>query len=461
MTDKAQQSAQVRPWGLIGVSIVVLLAVIGLAGVVLVVQNERVKSAAERGIEYDVAVEDVGDDLQVAVLDLRHYHRNIRFGGPSAVAISDYDQAYSTLLQEIDRLEGLGVEDLDIPQPDELREMATTYHDEFRPTISLFTAQPIAFRDASEIGLARIAELERATETINDVGERLTSQSLARVDNAAATERLVLISLLTGVALVGVALSIATGRIVRQLQLLNSQEQEARQQLAVALQTRTDFIADASHELRTPLTMIRGNAEIGIAKPGDPLHMQVLGEILSEASRMGRLVNDLLFLAQSDAGLPSIEREYLPVQWILDRIGSSADSLARSHSRCLNREMNGSGYLEVDPERIEQAVLIAIDNAAKHAPADSCIDVTATTRAGFFILEVADSGAGIAPDQIPMLFDRFYQVGSRRTRKKGGAGLGLAIARSIVEAHGGTINIESREGRGTRVIIRLPLSTEE
>jgi signal transduction histidine kinase len=309
--------------------------------------------------------------------------------------------------------------------------------------------------------LARIAELERSAETINDVGERLTSQSLGRVDNAAATERLVLVSLLAGLAMAGVALAVVTGRVIRQVQQLHSQEQDARMQLASALQSRTDFIADASHELRTPLTMIRGNAEIGIARPGESIHLQVLGEILSEANRMNRLVNDLLFLAQSDAGMPSIEREYLPVRWLLERLKPAAETLARSHDRCLTADLNGTGHLEIDAERIEQAVLIAIDNAAKHAPAETCISLHSHSRGQELVIEILDQGPGIPPEQIPLLFDRFYQVGTRRTRKRGGAGLGLSIARSIVESHGGSITIESREGRGTRVAIRLPLSAEE
>jgi two-component system sensor histidine kinase BaeS len=173
---------------------------------------------------------------------------------------------------------------------------------------------------------------------------------------------------------------------------------------------------------------------------------------------MGKLVDDLLFLARSDAGTPPLEKEYLPARWLVSRLLTPGTVLARQRGSCLAAEIGGAGYLEADPERVEQAVLILIDNAARHSPPDTCVTLTSRVEGTSFAIEVADAGPGISPDQLPLVFDRFYQIKNRRTRKKGGSGLGLSIARSIVAAHGGSITAESAVGAGTRMTIRLPLA---
>src|SRR6476620_126077 len=329
------------PWGLAAAAIVTLLFVIGTVGVIGVNENARVKNASKRAIQYDVAVAGAGDNLRVAVLDLRHNHRNIVFSGPTEQTIADFDAAYATLLAEIDRLDQIGIAQLDVTQPDVIRQRAQEYHDAFRPRIVLFTSDPIAFNAASSAGLAQIDDLETNAQEIEDAGEQLTNQSLARVEHAAARERIILILLLSGVALVGVAMSVSAGRILHQLRAANDHEQEAGRQLAAALQAKSDFIADASHELRTPLTLIRGNAEIGLTAEESPTRDQALSEILAESNRMSRLVDDLLFLARSDAGVSLVEREYLPVGRSGRSDGASspraADHVAARGGACRSR----------------------------------------------------------------------------------------------------------------------------
>ena len=451
---------EVQPWGLVGVSIVILLLAIGVVGVVAVLENERVKDTAERAIAFDVEIEDNGDDLRVAVLNMRHYHRNIAFGGFTPQAIDEFDNAYAELLEEIDELEEIGVGGLDITQPDELRAMADLYYREFRPWIPQFTSQPTEFNAASAEGLRRIQELDAAAEEIDDLGEDLTEVSLSRVQSASARARIVLISLMSGVALVGIALAVTAGRVLDRFRTANAQEQAAAQQLAEALRAKTDFIADASHELRTPLTLIRGNAEIGLATPGEPEDKQAFDEIMRQSTRMSRLVDDLLLLAQSDAGTIPMEREYVPVGWLLQRIGPSAEAMTRHNDRCLELDMQATGHLFADPQRIEQIISIAVDNACKYAPEETCVEVTARSDDGFLTFEVIDFGPGVPPDELPRILERFYQVGERRARKKGGSGLGLAIAKSITEAHDGTIAVDNHPRGGARVTIRLPLADE-
>ncbi len=451
---------QPTPWWFAGLSILVLLLALGTVAIFGVAETTRLQNSSEQAIQYDVAVSGLGDDIRVAVLDLRHNHRNIVFSGPTDEVIAEFDETYQVLLDHIDQLEAIGVAELDVPQPDEIRALAATYHDAFRPSIVLFTSEPVAFNSASAIGLTRIDQLEGMALEIDDAGEQLTTASLGDVEDAAQRERTILIALLGGVALIGIVLSLLTGRVLHRLHAANAAEQAASRGLASSLRMKSAFIADASHELRTPLTLIRGNAEIGLTGPGDPAQTQALTEIHSEATRMTRLVNDLLFLARSDAGSPAIDPEYVPVQWLTNRLTKPAEAMARHHGANLTTSFAGTGHLRVDPERIEQAVLILVDNAARHSPDGESVHLACSTHDGQLEFLVQDRGPGIPPAEQPLIFERFYQVGESGARERGGAGLGLAIAKSIIEAHGGTIDLESEAGRGTTMRILLPLATE-
>lgn len=447
-----------RPWRIVGVSIGLLLLTIFGAGAVTFVQNEQVKRVTSRALRYDVELEDEGDDVRVAVLDLRHFHRNIDFGGTSASALGALDQTYAALLDEIGDLQRLGIADKTVMQPETILALVQRYYTEFRSATELYDSDQAAYRQASLIGLRRIEELDRAAQGIDDLGELLASSSLRRVDDAASRERLTLLALLISVALVGVAVGLMSWRMLKGMQASFVREQTIAKKLEHELRTKTDFIADASHELRTPLTVIHGNAEIGLAAPGNGAQRDVLEEIAAEAARMGRLVNHLLFLARSDAGIPPLEREFVPARWLVSRTINPAQVLANQREVCFTPDIQGDGFLEVDPSRIQQAILILIDNAVKHAPSGTCISLAATVDHHELVIDVADQGPGIPKDELPLIFDRFYQVGKRRARKKDGSGLGLSIAKTIVEAHGGRIEAESQVGRGTRMTIRLPIA---
>lgn len=433
-----------------------LLLAILVAGLLGLFLNLGVQRAADEA-SYDVELEDHGDDLRVAVLDLRQYHRNLLFYTPTGPRIAEFEEAYDDLVQEIDELEAVGVSAPGVPSPDGIRATAETYYGDFRPAMDRYGSDTRELEDASDRGLERIEEMEAAASQIDDYAERRTEDELGMVDRA-STRSVVLLILAVGALLVaGAALSYLALRVVNELRRLYA-EQKA------AAKAKTDFLADVSHELRTPLTVLRGNAEVGLALDERWPHRYVLEEILHESSRMTEMVEDLLFLARSDSAAP-VETQSVPVNDFLAEISSRAASLARERDARLLTELSGEGELEMDRRRLAQAILILVDNAAKYGVKHGCknpgggtIRLTSSLAAGEFVVEVGDDGPGIPAEELPKIFERFYRLDKARSRGMGGSGLGLPIARTIVEAHEGRIEAESSPGAGTVMRIRLPAS---
>jgi signal transduction histidine kinase len=446
-----------QPWKITIAAVGGLLVAILIAGFVGFLLNRNVERVTDEALRYDVQLEDEGDDLRAAVLDLRHYHRNIYFGGPSRTQIENFENAYAQLEEEIRELEQIGVRDPDAPQPDEIRRIAEEYYAGFRPAIDLYEEDRAAFEDASDRGLVRIDEMAQAGEELDELGEQLSEESLGEVERATTTARVVLLAVIFGLLLVGAVLAYVTVRVVNELRRLYAHQQEATEKLAEANRAKTDFIADISHELRTPLTVLRGNAQVGLALDSDPDHAQLFEEIVAESKRMSRMVEDLLFLARSDSASPPLEFETVAVAPFLSDLAGRAEVLTREHGAELERKLEGEGYVEIDRQRIEQAVLILVDNAAKYGLRGGTVTLASFVRSGELHVSVEDRGPGIPENELPRIFDRFYRLDKARSRQLGGTGLGLPIARTIVEAHGGRIEAVSRLGKGTKMTLRLPL----
>ena len=215
------------------------------------------------------------------------------------------------------------------------------------------------------------------------------------------------------------------------------------------------FIADASHELRTPLTSVRGLAEYGLqqgdAASRDEL-LRLMGLIAREAGRMGRLVDDLLLLARFDAGRP-LDRQ--PVD--LASIAAEAVQQARmmAPGRPIALEAAEPVIVDADAERLRQVIDNLIGNAVQHTPAGTPVTVTVISEPGTGRLTVADQGPGMTPEQASRVFERFYRTDGARTRERGGAGLGLAIAASLTAAHGGELTVDTEPGGGAAFHLRL------
>jgi two-component system sensor histidine kinase VicK len=453
---KRQRGFGTHPWQIAIAAVFGLLVANVVGGLVALALNRSVHEVTDEAVRYDVELEDRGDDLRVAVLDVRHYHRNIAFGSPSRGAVADFERAYAALHEEIDDLEQLDSRGADVATSQELRQMAEAYYAEFRPAVDRFEIDPAGFTRASDHGLVSLAALEQAA-AIDRLGEQRAAAALHKVEEVTAAARLVLLGVLAGLFLVGAGLAYAALRVVRELRELYARQQEAAKAAEVASQAKTDFIADVSHELRTPLTVLRGNAEVGLELERNCVHAPMLQDIVNESASMARMVEDLLFLARSDSASPPLELEVVALGPFLAGLAGRAEVLARERGATFEAALDGEGWLQIDPARIEQAVLILVDNSAKYSPSGGLISLSSWSDRRELHIQVSDRGPGIPEADLPHIFERFYRVDKVRGRKQGGAGLGLSIAKTTAEAHGGRIEATSHVGQGTRMTIHLPL----
>ena len=237
-----------------------------------------------------------------------------------------------------------------------------------------------------------------------------------------------------------------------------SERKRAEEALAEAARARAEFLAEVSHELRTPLTVIRGNAEVGLELDRDCEHEEVLREIVRESSTMSRMVEDLLFLARSESAAPPFRMEPMETQVLLTGLERRAGALAAEHDATLATTFEENGIVRVDPVRVEQAILALVDNAVKYGPEGQRVTLRSDCSSGELRVDVEDQGPGIPDTELPQVFERFYRLAGV---EQPGSGLGLSIAQTIAEAHGGHIEAESQPGEGTRMSFVLPLLQEE
>ena len=222
---------------------------------------------------------------------------------------------------------------------------------------------------------------------------------------------------------------------------------------------RKDFIANVSHELRTPIAMLQGYSEaiVDDIAATDEEKKELAKVIYDESLRMGRLVNDLLDLARMEAGHLTLHKERVPLRTYIERIIHKFQALAKEKGVRLLVDMNEEFVVLLDPDRIEQVLTNLIDNALRHTDDGGEVRVIVDGDEEAVRISVRDSGSGIAEEDLPFVFERFYKADKARTRGRSGTGLGLAIAKNIVEAHKGTIAVHSKLGEGTTFTFTLPL----
>jgi signal transduction histidine kinase len=237
--------------------------------------------------------------------------------------------------------------------------------------------------------------------------------------------------------------------------------EQAFLRLALALEQQRRFTADASHELRTPLTIIKAHTSLALEEERtNQEYRQALVAADRAADATTRIVQDLLLLARADAGQlrpeapPAGMRRPTPIREVLD---SAAEAFRGPAIAPIRIELpDPSPAVPGDRSQLVRLFSNLLENAVRHTPPDGRIVVSVAEQPPGLVVRVADTGEGISPEHLPHVCERFYRVDAARTRRQGGTGLGLAICASMVEAHGGSLAIDSVVGRGTTVTVRLP-----
>ncbi len=223
-----------------------------------------------------------------------------------------------------------------------------------------------------------------------------------------------------------------------------------------AWERQVTFVANASHELRTPLAVMRASAEVALRtrQPDNQDRRILLDDLIAECDHMSHVVGDLLMLSRLDAGQLVLDQSRIAVGELLANLERQVRPLADTQRVTLIvGSVDGDAW--GDPRRLRQVILIVLDNALQHTPAGGQIHLNAQAQSRSIRIAVTDTGSGIAPEHLPHVFERFYR--SERSRQRAvGAGLGLAIARALIEAQHGQITIDSQTAVGTRVIVTLP-----
>jgi signal transduction histidine kinase len=281
---------------------------------------------------------------------------------------------------------------------------------------------------------------EGRTDAIIQVGSSLYFVNTAVAD-------LALIAVIAGAA--GLLLSAAAGYWLAGRTL---------SPIAGALERQRNFASDASHELRTPLTVMLTNAELLTLHPERRLeeYQDVVSDIIAETQRLSRLVGDLLTLARADQGTAALAFTSTDLSEIATTVTRQFESLAAAKGLRLAGAIEPKVFVHGDADRLQQLAVILIDNAVRYTEGGS-VRVQVDRIRATATLTVSDTGPGIAPEHHRRLFERFYRIDTARSSEDG-SGLGLALAKWIVESHHGHIELVSTPGEGTTFTVHLPAS---
>jgi heavy metal sensor kinase len=222
------------------------------------------------------------------------------------------------------------------------------------------------------------------------------------------------------------------------------------------------FTADASHDLRTPLSLIRTNAELALRRPrSESEYRETLEHILGASEETTKLIEALLTLARADLGASQLQFESVGLTTVLRAAAQKAAVLALEKGQIFSEDLSDvSLMLWADQAALERLLLALLDNAMKYTPAGGKVELRSSAEPQFAVIEIVDTGIGISEQDLPRIFDRFFRADQARSREVPGSGLGLSIAHWIVEAHNGTIEVQSKLGEGALFRVRLPLAPE-
>jgi two-component system, OmpR family, heavy metal sensor histidine kinase CusS len=239
----------------------------------------------------------------------------------------------------------------------------------------------------------------------------------------------------------------------RELQPLAIAFDEMLKRLDDSFTRLSQFSADLAHELRTPIANMLGEAQVALSRDRSAAeYRETIESTIGECERLSGIVDNLLFVARADAATEPVERIRFDARAAVEKIAAFYETIAEDRHVAIN--CSGQGQISADPALFERAVGNLVDNALRFTPENGSIQIALAERTNDFEVAVSDNGSGVAPEHLPRVFDRFYRA--EPSRGSDGAGLGLALVKSIVDLHGGTARIRSEVGRGTTVSITFP-----
>jgi signal transduction histidine kinase len=244
-----------------------------------------------------------------------------------------------------------------------------------------------------------------------------------------------------------------------QLQRLSETLNATFSRLEGSIRRIKQFTADASHELRAPISLIRTTAEVVIQKGRSASeYREALEDILLESERTSQVVDSLMLLARADSGTETLDLVLTDARTVVKDAAEQGEKLARNRGQKFELIMCAAEVnIQADAEALRRVFLILIDNSVKYTSRGGTVTLRLDVRDRFAVASVSDTGIGIAQDDLPHIFDRFWRADKVRSRAAGGAGLGLSIARWIVDRHQGTLAVESRPGAGSVFRVSIPL----
>ena len=278
-------------------------------------------------------------------------------------------------------------------------------------------------------------------------GEEIYIQLLANVDGEVATINNMTDTLLVG-SLIIIGIAIIGSYILSKMTLKPIMESYKKQ---------TEFVQNAAHELRTPLTIIQAKQELLLQEPESKIidKSEDINIMLKETKRLTKLIKELMVLAMADSNELKMHKEKTNVDNLIKEIIIPYKDFAEMQEKQINIDLNYGKESNIDRNKINQLLVIILDNAIKYTVEKDTITVKTYSKEGKCVIEVADTGIGISKEAAKHVFDRFYREDKARSREKGGTGLGLSIAHTIVKLHGGNIKITSNEPKGAKVIIKI------
>ena len=228
-------------------------------------------------------------------------------------------------------------------------------------------------------------------------------------------------------------------------------------------ETRNQFVANASHELKTPLAAMKVLIESLVYQPDmdKALRIEFLQDVNKEIDRLSAIVSDLLTLVRMDAGSLQLHMETLCVSDLVEENAHRLNAMVNKRSQILTLDIRDDCEMEADRGKLNQVIYNLMENASKYTQDEGEIRVTLAREGGNAVLTVKDNGPGIPKEALPHLFERFYRVDKARSRETGGTGLGLSIVKQLLSLHGGSIRVESEEGRGSTFIAEIPINQEK